>query len=161
MRIIAAIVLICLGLGGCGGGRAPSRVESAAVAEPPRAAAELSCSPWPDGLPPPGDPALLRSAPQDLPGTDGSGFGTPPQVTVGLACVTPPAGSSVAGLYCGAAERGGVPRTCLVGEECAIGAIMVTEVSRFAEPGGVATCAVFENWSKTQARNISVWLRTR
>ncbi|MBI3514238.1 MAG: hypothetical protein HY060_09275 [Proteobacteria bacterium] len=161
MRVIAAIVLICFTLGSCGGGREPPRAERAAVAEPPRAAAALSCAPWPDGVPPPADPGLLSSAAQDVPGIDGGGFGTPPQVTVGLACVTPPAGRDVAGLYCGAAERGGVPRPCVVGEECAIGAIMVTEVSRFAEPGGVATCAVFENWSKTQARNISVWLRTR
>jgi hypothetical protein len=162
VRIVAAITLVLLALGGCGGGPAPAR-GAAADAGAVVPAGALSCAAWDGERPPTADPQLLRSLAQDLPGTDsGIGAGMPPtQVTVGLACVTLPASAVIAALYCGAAEIGVGARPCQIGQECQIGSIMVTEVSRFEDPGGVATCAVFENWSKTQTRNISLWVRAR
>ncbi len=119
----------------------------------------MSCTPWPDATPP-SDAGLLRSRDQDVPGTDRD-FASPVTVTVGLACVVVPPPSTVAGVYCGAAEHGRTPRPCQVGEECAIGSIMVTDVSLSREADGLAACATFENWSRTGSRDISLWVKTR
>ena len=160
VRVIA-VIMVLLTLDACGGTRAPPPAVSADAAGAVVPAGALACAPWNGERPPPADPQLLRSLAQDLPGTD-SGIGMPPpQVTVGLACVTLPASAVVDALYCGAAETGVGARPCLVGQECQVGAIMVTEVSRFEDAGNVATCAVFENWSKSQTRNISLWVRAR
>ncbi len=162
MRGAAAIVLVSLCVAACGGSSEP-RQASASAAPAPAAAAvtDLACMPWPEPGRPPEDPRLARSPEQDLPGTESGFSGAPVRVTVGLACVTSPSGSQVAGLFCGAGERGTPPRACMVGEECGVGSIMVTEVSRYQESDGVATCAVFENWSPNRTRTISLWVRTR
>ncbi|HUA55693.1 MAG TPA: hypothetical protein VMB81_26140 [Candidatus Sulfotelmatobacter sp.] len=157
-------VLSLLAVAGCGSDSAAKKAAAAPAAATmpaPALAGELSCLPWPDAARPPADAGLLRSPEQDVPGT-ASGFGgAPVQVTAGLACVTQPKDRPVAGLYCGAAEPGEAPRPCVVGQECTIGSIMVTEINQFHEADGVSTCAVFENWSKTHARTVSVWLKPR
>ena len=163
MRVVAAIMLVLLALGGCGSTPERPRAGTAETPAPPatvRAGLALSCAPWPAGERAPGDPGLIRSPDQDVPGTD-SALGGPVQVTVGLACASLPARRDPVALYCGAAEPGTAPRPCLVGAECAIGSIMVTEVTRFQEGDGTATCAVFENWSKTRPRTIFLWAKPR
>jgi hypothetical protein len=158
VRVAAVIMLVLLALGGC---RSTSVGRPAgAPAALAHATAPLSCTPWPDGERLRAEPKLLRSVDQDLPGTD-TGFGPPAQVTVGLACLILPADVEILGFYCGAADPGGAPQPCLIGEECAVGSIMATEVKRFEEVDGIATCAVFENWSRNRARTITLWARTR
>ena len=155
---------ILLGVAGCGSGSDAQKADAqkaVAAPTPVRALASgLSCSPWPNGAQPPADLGLRRSTDQDVSGTD-TGSGVPARVTVGLACVVHPPGQRVDGVYCGAAEPGQTPRPCLVGQECAIGSIMVTEITSFQESDGVATCGVFENWSPTRARTIAIWAKMR
>jgi hypothetical protein len=155
VRATATIGVILLALGGCGGSSTPGS------AAPPPASQALRCEPWPDGQRPSGGARLAQSAEQSLPGTTDSALGSPVSVVVGNACVVLPARDQVVGLYCGAAEDAGAPLPCLVGEECAIGSIMVTDVARFEQADGVATCATFENWSRTAPRSIVLWARTR
>jgi hypothetical protein len=160
VRVAAAIMLVLFALGGCRSAPEAARADGDQAPAPIRAGTALSCVPWPDGERPPGDSGLVRSPEQEVPGTD-STFGTPVQVTVGLACANLPPRRDPVALYCGAAEPGTPPRPCLVGEECAIGSIMVTEVTRFQEGDGSAACAVFENWSKTRPRTIWLWAKPR
>jgi hypothetical protein len=151
VRATATIGVILLTLGGCAGTAAPT--------QPPTESAALRCEPWPDAAQPPSDARLAQSADQSLPGTDS--LRSPVAVVVGNACVVLPADNAVVGLYCGAAREAAAPLPCLVGEECAVGSIMVTDVARFDQGGGVATCATFETWSKTAARSIFLWAKTR
>jgi hypothetical protein len=155
VRVIAAIGVILLTLGGCGGAR-----ETPATPGPAPQAAALRCEPWPAGNQPPSGARLLQSTDQSLPGT-ASGFGAPVSVIVGEACVTLPAGETAAGLYCGASELARPPAPCQLGEECAIGSIMVTDLFQYAQAGGTATCATFENWARTGSRGIYLWAKTR
>jgi len=162
--IFSVLPTLLLGVAGCAGGSDAPKADAqqAVVAPTPvRALASgLSCSPWPNGAQPPADLGLRRSTDQDVSGTD-TGSGVPAQVTVGLACVVHPPGQRVDGVYCGAADQGQTPRPCLVGQECAVGSIMVTEITSFQESDGVATCGVFENWSPTRARTIAIWAKMR
>jgi len=154
VRATATIGVILLTLGGCAGDSPP-------VSAPPTPTPEaLQCQPWPAGGQPPSGARLAQSAEQSLPGTD-SLRAARVAVMVGSACVVLPASNHVVGLYCGAAEPAGAPRPCLVGEECAVGSIMVTDVTQFEDGAGVTTCATFENWSRTAARSIILWARTR
>jgi hypothetical protein len=156
VRVTAAIGVILLTLGGCG----PRPQPPSGAAEPMPETATLRCEPWPEGTRPPSGPGLVQSADASLPGTE-SGVGKPVSVVVGDACVVLPASIAVTGLYCGAAEPAGTPLPCQVGEECAIGSIMVTDVNQYRQDNGIATCATFENWSRTGSRAISLWARTR
>jgi hypothetical protein len=156
VRVVAAILAVLITLGGCRS--APER--AAGTVEPaPAGPGEMSCTAWPNGVLP-SDSGLLRSPDQDIPGTERD-VASPVTVTVGLACVMLPPRSAISGVYCGAAEHGRAPRPCQVGEECAIGSIMVTDVSVSREADGLAACATFENWSKSSSRDISLWVRTR
>jgi len=157
VRVTAVIGVVLLALGGCGGRSEPAPTPTASA--PVNQA--LRCEPWPDGQRPPGGARLAQSAEQSLPGTTDRALGSPVSVVVGNACVVLPARDQVIGLYCGAAEDAAAPLPCLVGEECAIGSIMVTDVARFEQADGVATCATFENWSRTAPRSIVVWAKTR
>lgn len=152
MRVSTAIGAILLTLGAC--------ADSTEPPPPASVTAALSCAPWADGAAPPGGRRLVQSADQSLPGTD-SWHGSPVPVVVGNACVVLPPEQVAIGLYCGAAVEGAAPQPCLIGEECAVGSIMVTDVAQFQEAEGAATCATFENWSKTAARSIFLWAKTR
>jgi hypothetical protein len=160
VRVVAAIMVVLLAVGGCRSAPERPRAGAGEAPAPVSASPPLSCAPWPDGARPPSDPALARSPEQDVPGT-ASGVGSPVQVTVGLACTRLPERRDPAALYCGAADPGTPPLPCLVGQECGVGAIMVTEAKRFDEADGSVACAVFENWSKTRPRTILLWAKTR